>query len=105
MTRWQIRARFYFKIDPYLSGLRGNQRTISSLLSLNIVDGTVVTVLIVASLTVLVYQHRAFSSTRYAEVKEQIKATQMAVAQINTWQLQIATYLKIELAKPQAKVK
>jgi poly(3-hydroxybutyrate) depolymerase len=39
----------------YLSGQRGNGRIISSLLLLNIVDGTVVTVLIVASLAVLVY--------------------------------------------------
>ena len=66
---------------------------------------TLLLAVLLICLTVLVYQHRAFSSTRYAEVKEQIKATQMAVAQINTWQLQIATYLKIELAKPQAKVK
>ena len=56
-------------------------------------------------LTVLIYQHRAFSSTRYAEVREQIKATQTAVAQINTWQLQIAKYLKLELEKPKEKAK
>lgn len=53
--------------------------------------------------TVLIYQHRAFSDTMYAEVREQIKATQKAVAQINAWQLQIAAYLKIELAKPKEK--
>lgn len=57
----------------------------------------VITVLVCA--TVLIYQHRAFSSTRYAEVKEQIKATQEAVAQINAWQIQIANVLKIELVK------
>ena len=49
--------------------------------------------------TVLIYQHRAFSKTRFAELKEQIKATQEAVAQINAWQIQIATYLKLELTK------
>lgn len=58
---------------------------------------------VIVCATVLIYQHRAFSSTMYAEVREQIKATQVAVAQINAWQLQIANYLKIELVKPKEK--
>lgn len=49
--------------------------------------------------TVLIFQHRSFSATRYAEVKEQIKATQEVVARINQWQVQIATYLKLDLKK------
>ena len=58
---------------------------------------------VIICLTVLIYQHRAFSATMYAEVREQIKATQIAVAQINAWQLQIAAHLKIELTKPKEK--
>ena len=60
---------------------------------------TVLSTIILLCVTVLIHQHRAFSSTRYAELKEQIKATQIAIAQVNAWQIQIATYLKIELTK------
>lgn len=60
---------------------------------------TVLIVTVLVCVTVLIFQHRAFSSTRYAELKEQIKATQQAIAQLNAWQIQIATYLKLELTK------
>jgi len=65
-----------------------------------IIAGTVFCTVLLICVTTLIYQHRSFGATRYAEVREQIKATQMAVAEINKWQRQIATYLKLELSKP-----
>jgi len=64
---------------------------------------TVLLSVLFVCITVLIYQHRAFSKTMYAELREQVKATQIAVAQANIWMFQIAKYLKMELEQPKKK--
>lgn len=61
--------------------------------------------IILVCATVLIFQHRSFSATKYAAMRQQIAATQAAVAQANAWMIQIATYLKVNLSKPPEKTK